>query len=79
MRAETSAAVTLALLLGLAAPTRAQSQTSETARKHLESGIQFFEHSMYKQGLNDFEIVVSIRFRNTLANVSVSDISLRPS
>jgi TolA-binding protein len=58
-KAKTAAAI-LVVLLGTAMILQAQSQSSETARKHLESGIQFFEQAMYKQGLNDFEIVVSM-------------------
>jgi TolA-binding protein len=37
-----------------------QAPASDTARKHLESGIQFYEQGRYKQALNDFAIVVSM-------------------
>ncbi len=40
--------------------TATQAPSSDTARKHLESGIQFYEQGRYKQALNDFEIVVSM-------------------
>jgi TolA-binding protein len=60
MKKITAAATMLAVLLGTTLSLQAQTQSSDTARKHLESGIQFFEQGMFKQGLNDFEIVVSM-------------------
>jgi TolA-binding protein len=38
----------------------AQTSSSETARKHLESGNQFYEQGRYKQALNDFDIVIAM-------------------
>jgi TolA-binding protein len=53
-------ALTMAYLLGFGVSLDAQTQSTETARKHLESGVQFYEQARYKQALNDFEIVVSM-------------------
>ena len=58
MKKTVTSALALVCLSGLAYGARAQS--SETARKHLESGIQFYEQARYKQALSDFEIVVSM-------------------
>lgn len=53
-------ALTLLVLFGLTDRTDAQAQSSETARKHLDSGVRFYEQGQYKQALSDFEIVVSM-------------------
>ncbi len=36
-----------------------QDGPSDIARKHLESGLQFYNQERYKQALNDFQIIVS--------------------
>ncbi len=61
-KATVAAAVLLALVaIGFEPPlAAAQAPASETARKQLESGIQFYEQGRYKQALNDFRIVVSM-------------------
>lgn len=37
----------------------AQTPSSELARQHLESGIQFYKQGQYRQALNDFQIIVN--------------------
>jgi len=53
-------AVFLIASLGAQLSEQAQTSSSETARKHLESGNQFYEQGRYKQALNDFAIVISM-------------------
>jgi TolA-binding protein len=49
----------LLVLLSGASRARAQAPSSELARQHLESGLQFYEQERYNQALNDFQIIVS--------------------
>ncbi len=37
----------------------AQADPTEMARRHLESGYQFYNQGRYKQALNDFQIIVT--------------------
>jgi len=53
------AASGLALALALTEGAAAQTQSSDLARQHLESGVQFYAQQKYKQALNDFSIIVS--------------------
>jgi TolA-binding protein len=50
-----SSFVAVMLISGLA-----PAQTSDTAFKQFESGLQFYEQGRYKQALSDFEIVASM-------------------
>jgi tetratricopeptide (TPR) repeat protein len=47
------------LFFWLAAAAPQQTQSSELARQHLESGIHFYNQQQYKQAINDFNIIVT--------------------
>ena len=49
----------------------AQGPSSDLARQHLESGVQFYEQQRYKQALNDFQIIVT-----SMSNTEYADDAL---
>ena len=56
IQATTASSIVAVMLVSSLAP----AQTSDTAFKQFESGLQFYEQGRYKQALSDFEIVVSM-------------------
>ena len=76
MKKTIAAALTLLVFVSVASRIGAQAQSTETARKHLESGIQFYEQGQYKQALNDFEIVVDVVTKAARGQVLITSYSM---